>query len=128
MVQESCNVDGALVNMICPSFLSIYITSGYYGRVQGTNQLCNGITDSVILGSDCLNIQVQFIRLQNLYHFFCYYFRLSTLLELHCGKVDQGLQLLFHLHTVVIDSLSPLRSPFVSNCDPLTHWYFTSVA
>ena len=66
MVQESCNVDGALVNMICPSFLSIHITSGYYGRVQGTNQLCNGNKDSVTLGSDCLNLQVQSTRLQNL--------------------------------------------------------------
>ena len=66
MVQESCNVDGALVNMKCPSFLSIHITSGYYGRVQGTNQLCNGNKDSVTLGSDCLNLQVQSTRLQNL--------------------------------------------------------------
>jgi len=66
MVQESCNVDGALVNIMCPSFLSVYITSGYYGRVHGTNQLCNGNIDSVILGSDCLNLQVQSTRLQNI--------------------------------------------------------------
>ena len=57
---ESCNVDGSLVNMICPSFLTIYIRSGYYGRVKGSSLLCTGQKDSVTLMDDCLTMEVKF--------------------------------------------------------------------
>ena len=55
---ESCNIVGSLVNIKCPSFLNVYVSSGYYGRVKGTNKLCNGNKDAVTLKEDCLNLEV----------------------------------------------------------------------
>lgn len=56
--EEACDIDGTVVNIKCPSFLNIYITSGYYGRLKDSTILCNGNKDSVPI-QDCLNLQVQ---------------------------------------------------------------------
>lgn len=57
--EEACDIDGNRVDIKCPSFLNIYITSGYYGRLKGSTVLCNGNKDSVSITEDCLNLQVQ---------------------------------------------------------------------
>ena len=51
-IEEGCDVDDTVVDIKCPSFLSIYIASGYYGRVKGETLLCNGEKDSVMLTTD----------------------------------------------------------------------------
>jgi len=40
--EEAFDIDGNRVDIKCPSFLNIYITLGYYGRLKGSTVLCNG--------------------------------------------------------------------------------------
>lgn len=59
-LEESCDIDGGTINIKCPSFLSIYISNGYYGRVKGETSLCNGEKDNVMLNTDeCMEKEVK---------------------------------------------------------------------
>ena len=62
--EEACDIDGTVLNVKCPSFLHIYIMSGYYGRKQNEKKYCTGNpVNTVIRGADCLDYKVLLIIL-----------------------------------------------------------------
>ena len=45
------------MDLKCPSFLNIFITSTLYGRKKGSKMLCNGEMDKVqLVSKDCLSV------------------------------------------------------------------------
>ena len=54
---DTCQIDGEDLEIVCPSFLNIYIRSATYGRKAMINTICNGEKDPGP-AEDCLDTEV----------------------------------------------------------------------
>ena len=54
---DTCQIDGEDLEIVCPSFLNVYIRSASYGRKAKVNTVCTGVKDPGP-AADCLDTEV----------------------------------------------------------------------
>ena len=54
---DACQIDGEVLDIVCPSFLRVYVRSATYGRKAKTTHVCTGLKDPGP-SQDCLDSNV----------------------------------------------------------------------